>query len=76
MNGIETIIAILVTGITFMVTVCGIIAAVSNMMDRKMKTQTEMVLKVFDKEMAELSKIIDGALKTVGEIVNNKKIKE
>ena len=76
MNGIETIIAILVTGLTFMVTVCGIIIAVSNMIDRKMKTQTEMALKVFDREMQEVSKMIDGALKTIGEIVNYKKEKK
>lgn len=50
MNGIETIVAILVAGMTFMVCACGIIICVSNMLDRKMKTKTEMALKVFDRE--------------------------
>lgn len=77
MTGFETIIAILVTGLTFLVVVCAILICVSNMIDRKMRTKTELELKVFDKEMAEFGKIVNGACEVIGKYMEkNQKEKE
>ena len=77
MTGIETIIAILVAGLTVMVTVSGILICVSNMIDKKMRTKTELQLKVFDKEMEQFGKIIDGACGVISKAIEkNQKKKE
>lgn len=77
MTGIETIIAILVAGLTVMVTVSGILICVSNMIDKKMRTKTELQLKVFDKEMEQVGKMIDGACNVIAKAIeSNQKKKE
>lgn len=77
MTGVETIICILVIGLTFMICVCSTLICVSNLIDRKMRTKVEMELKVFDREIEQFGKIVNGSIEAIGKIIEKKdKLKE
>ena len=69
MTGLEVIGIILALGIALLIDSVAIIAAVSKLIDSKMKVKAETELAVFKEEMGIFSKLIDKAISTFGEMI-------